>query len=76
VHEFSDGREDGGDRLVMVFELAFEFVELACQGGEGRYLMFWPRPLFKVAKCDLERSTSAAVSWSMKSSGKRSPFRC
>ncbi len=33
VHEFPDGREDGGDRLVMVLELAFEFVELAGESG-------------------------------------------
>jgi len=33
VHQFADGRENGGDRLVMVLKLAFEFVELAGQGG-------------------------------------------
>ena len=31
--------------------------------------MFWPRPLFKIADCDLESSASARVSWNMKSSG-------
>ncbi len=33
VHQFTDSRKDGGDRLVMVLKLAFEFVELAGQGG-------------------------------------------
>ncbi len=33
VHQFADGRENGGDCLVMVLKLAFEFVELAGQGG-------------------------------------------
>ncbi len=38
--------------------------------------MFWPR--FKVTFCDLEHATiraSRAVSWNMKSSGKRAIFR-
>jgi hypothetical protein len=33
--------------------------------AKGRYLMFWPRPVFKVANCDLERSASSGVSWNM-----------
>jgi len=33
IHEFSDGREDGGDRLVVVLELDLEFLELASQSG-------------------------------------------
>ncbi len=33
VHEFTDGREDGGDRFVMVLSLPFEFVELAGESG-------------------------------------------
>src|SRR5437773_11936500 len=41
----------------------------------GRYLMFWPRPGFKVANGDLESSASSGVSWNMKSSGKRSALR-
>src|SRR5579862_7977657 len=41
----------------------------------GRYLMFWPRPGFKITDCDLESAASFRVSSNMKSSGKRSPLR-
>src|SRR5688500_18102846 len=38
----------------------------------GRYLMFWPRPGFKITDCDLESAASSRVRRNMKSSGKRS----
>ena len=37
----------------------------------GRYLRFVPRTAFKITNCDLERSTSAQMSWNMKSTGNR-----
>ena len=37
-------------------------VEVLCSVKTlGRYFMLWPRPLFKVAICDLERLISSAV---------------
>jgi hypothetical protein len=41
----------------------------------GNYLMFWPRPFFKIAICDLERCDSSPVSRNMKSAGNRFAFR-
>src|SRR6185312_733510 len=41
----------------------------------GRYLRCCPRPAFKVANCDLKAACSSAVSWNMKSAGKRSRLR-
>jgi hypothetical protein len=41
----------------------------------GAYLRCWPRPVFKVANCDLKELVSSAVSWNMKSAGKRLRLR-
>ena len=43
--------------------------------ANGRYLMLYPCPVFKVAICDLEIATSSFVSSNMNSAGKRSILR-
>ena len=41
----------------------------------GRYFRCRPRPVSKIANCDLKDAFSSAVSWNIKSAGNRSLLR-
>ena len=80
-HEAADGAEEAGNSLIVGVELLLELIEPLGEFAPcsvkawGRYLRCWPRPVFKVANCDLRESHSSLESSNMKSAGKRSELR-